>query len=323
MNATKKYLFIAGSLISFVSGFAQINNKAISTKTEKDVIPEGITIDPVKETIYVSSIAHKKIIAIDPGGTSEDFIKSNQDGFLEGLGMKVDAKKYWLWAVSNEKQDNWFISKVHAFDLTTHTVKQQYVLKDTARHLWNDLILHPNGRVYITDTYGSSIYEVDPEKQKLEMLLRDSLVAFPNGICFHPNNKIYIATYSHGLMQLDLSTKKLSQLKGYADPVMAYNLDGLVYWNNTIIGVYNGAAENKNNAIVQYSLDSAGDKIISERIIDKGNDLFHEPTTAALLKDKLYVLANSYLSAYNANHESAKGIDDKLGPVTVIVYDLK
>jgi len=225
--------------------------------------------------------------------------------------------------VSNEKQDNWFISKVHAFDLTTHTVKQQYVLKDTARHLWNDLILHPNGRVYITDTYGSSIYEVDPEKQKLEMLLRDSLVAFPNGICFHPNNKIYIATYSHGLMQLDLSTKKLSQLKGYADPVMAYNLDGLVYWNNTIIGVYNGAAENKNNAIVQYSLDSAGDKIISERIIDKGNDLFHEPTTAALLKDKLYVLANSYLSAYNAKHESAKGIDDKLGPVTVIVYDLK
>jgi sugar lactone lactonase YvrE len=231
----KKYLLIAGSLISFVSAWAQ-NHKIISTKTERDVIPEGITIDPVNGKIYVSSIVHKKIIAIDSNGMHEDFITSNKDGFLEGLGMKIDEKKHWLWAVSNEKQDKWFISKVHAFDLATRSAKQQYVLKDTARHLWNDLVLHPNGKVYITDTYGSSIYEVDPAKQKLKMFLRDSLIAWPNGICFNTKGKIYIATYSHGLMQLDLSTKKLSQLTGYADSVKAYNLDGLVYWNNTIVG---------------------------------------------------------------------------------------
>ncbi len=319
----KKYLLIAGSLVMFVHAFAQNNQRIISTKTEKDVIPEGITIDPVKGTIYVSSIARKKIIAIAPNGTHEDFITPNQDGFLEGLGMKIDAKKHRLWAVSNEKQDNWFVSKVHAFELATGSVKQQYVIKDTARHLWNDLILHPNGKVYITDTYGSSIYEVDPAKQKLNIFLQDSLIAWPNGICFNTKGKVYIATYSHGLMQLDLSSKKLSQLKGYADSVKAYNLDGLVYWNNTIVGVYNSAPDNKDNAIVQYSLNDAGDKITSEKIIDKGNELFHEPTTAALLGNKLYVIANSYLTAYNANHESVKGIEDKLGPVAVLVYELK
>jgi hypothetical protein len=122
---------------------------------------------------------------------------------------------------------------------------------------------------------------------------------------------------------LDPSVKKLSPLKGYADSVKAYNLDGLVYRNNTIIGVYNGANNNKDNAIIQYSLNDRGDKIISEKIIDEGNDLFHEPTTAALLGNKLYVLANSYLSAYNANHESVKSIEDKLGPVTILVYELK
>jgi hypothetical protein len=236
--------------------------------------------------------------------------------------MKIDTKKHWLWAVSNEKQDTWFVSKVHAFDLATRSLKQQYILKDTARHLWNDLIIHPNGKVYITDTYGSSIYEVDPAKQKLNIFLTDSLIAWPNGICFNANN-IYIATYSHGLIRLDPSSKKLSQLKGYADSLKAYNLDGLICWNNTIIGVYNGAADNKDNAIVQYFLNNAGNKIINERAIDKGNTLFHEPTTEALLGNKLYVLVNSYLSAYNANHESAKGIEDKLGPVTVVVYDLK
>jgi len=318
----KKYLLIGGSIISFVFASGQ-NNKVIFTQTEKDIIPEGITIDPVKGKIYVSSIAHKKIIAIDSNGMSEDFIKSNRDGFLEGLGMKIDAKKHLLWAVSNERQDKSFTSKIHAFELATHSVKQQYIISDTARHLWNDLILHPNGKVYITDTYGSSIYEVDPAKQSLKIFLRDSLIAWPNGICSNEKGKIYVATYSHGLMQLDLSTKKLSQLKGYADSVKAYNLDGLVYWNNTIIGVYNGGADNSYNAIVQYLLNDAGDEIMSERIIDKGNSVFHEPTTAAVLNNKLYVLANSYLTAYNENKETVKGIEDKLGAVVVVVYELK
>ena len=35
------------------------------------------------------------------------------------------------------------------------------------------------------------------------------------------------------------------------------------------------------------------------------------------------LLSNSYLGEYNANKESAKGISDKLGSVTVIVYELK
>ena len=91
----KKFLFFAGSLIILVSASAQ-NQKTISTKTENDVIPEGITIDPVKGTVYVSSIAHKKIIAVDGNGKTEDFITTNQDGFLEGLGMKIDTKKNWL-----------------------------------------------------------------------------------------------------------------------------------------------------------------------------------------------------------------------------------
>jgi hypothetical protein len=124
-------------------------------------------------------------------------------------------------------------------------------------------------------------------------------------------------------MQLDLPSKKLTPLKGYTDSTKAYNLDGLIFWNNNIIGVYNGAETNKDNAVLQYSLNNSGDEIISEKIIDKGNELFHDPTTAAILENKLYVLANSYLGEYNANKESSEGISDKLGPVAILVYRLK
>jgi sugar lactone lactonase YvrE len=319
----KKFLFTLNSLLIALGLAAQSGTKVITTNTEKDVIPEGITVNPADGTIYVSSIFLKKIIAINDDGSHKNFIKSGQDDFLEGLGMKIDAKKQWLWVVSNAKQDNWFISYVHAFDIKTGLVKQKHVLKDTARHLLNDLILHPDGKIYITDTYGASIYKVDPVKRQINLFIKDSLIAWPNGITYNAKGKVYIATYSHGLMQLDLASNKLTPLKGYADSIMAYNMDGLVFWNNHIIGVYNGAATNKGNAIVQYSLNDAGDKIVNEKIIDKGNEFFHDPTTAAIVGNKLYVLANSYLGEYNANKESAKGISDKLGPVIVLVYELK
>jgi DNA-binding beta-propeller fold protein YncE len=319
----KKSLFSFIGLSIVLNLAAQSGPKVITTHTEKDVIPEGITVNPANGTIYVSSIALNKIIAINKDGSHKDFIKSGQDEFLEGLGMKIDSKTQWLWVVSNQKQDNWYISRVHAFDLNTGSTKQKYVIKDTVRHLLNDLILHPNGKIYMTDTYGASIYEVDPKRQTLNLFVRDSLIAWPNGITCNATGKVYVATYSHGLMQLDLPSKKLTPLKGYTDSTMAYNLDGLAFWNNNIIGVYNGAKTNKDNSILQYALNNSGDKIVNEKIIDQGNELFHDPTTAAVLGDKLYVLANSYLGEYNANKESAKGISDQLGPVTIIVYELK
>jgi len=319
----KQLLLSIVFVLTVSSSVAQAAYKVIATKTEKDFIPEGITINPSNRTVYVSSIVLKKIVAIDSNGTHKDFIKTNQDEFLEGLGMKIDAKRQWLWAVSNEKQGNWYLSYLHAFDIRTGSVKQKYVVKDTVRHLLNDLILHPNGKVYITDTYGSSIYEVDPSKQKLNLFVKDSLIAWPNGIAFNRNGIVYIATYSHGLMQLDLSSKELRRLKGYSDSTKAYNLDGLAYYNNSIVGVYNAGESNKDNAIMQYFLNDFEDKIVSERIIDKGNENFREPTTVAILGDKLYVLANSYLGAYYANKESTKGIEDKLGSVIVLVYNLK
>jgi DNA-binding beta-propeller fold protein YncE len=319
----KKIIFSFIGLLIVLELAAQSGAKVITTHTEKEVIPEGITIDPANGTIYVSSIVLKKIISIHHDGSHKDFVKSGQDELLEALGMKIDPQTHWLWVVSNQKQDNWYVSRVHAFDLKTGSVKQKYMIRDTVRHLLNDLILHPDGKIYITDTYDASIYKVDPVTQQLSLFVKDTLIAWPNGITYNAKGSVYLATYSHGLMQLDIPSKKLTPLQGFTDSAKAYNLDGLVYWNNNIIGVYNGAATNKGNSIVQYALNNSGDRIVGEKIIDQGNALFHDPTTAAILGNKLYVLANSYLGEYNANKESAKGIADKLGPVTVLVYELQ
>jgi outer membrane protein assembly factor BamB len=292
--------------------FAQTPFQTIVTKTEREIIPEGIAINPLDGKIYVSSIALKKIIAIDATGAHRDFVTTGQDGLLEALGMKIDPKKQWLWVVSNPKKAKG-TSHVHAFDLKTGKTKQHYEVKDTAAHLMNDLILHPNGKIYITDTYASCLYEVDPAKQKLKVLIKDKILEGANGIAFNEKGKIFIATRD-GLMHWDVSTTQLVPLT-FSDSKKALWMDGLVYWNNTIIGV-------GDNVIVQYELNRSGNQIVSEKIIDEKNKFFHEPTTIAEYRGKLFAIANSNLLVYNTNNESVQGVEDKLGPVVILVYRL-
>ena len=321
-QSIKKLIAIIISLFIILSCYPQQKEQVILANSENDIIPEGIAVSNNGE-IYVSSIARKKILMIDEKGHASDFIQSNQDGFLQGLGIKIDEAKQWLWSVSNETQDNHCVSKVHAFDIRTQKLQQQYSIEDTARHLFNDLTLGENGKIYITDTYGGSIYEIDPSNQKMQVFIHDTLIAFPNGIASNSKGSVYIATYSHGLRKLDLASRQLTTVKGYTDSIKAFNLDGILYYKNSIIGVYNGAEHNSNNAIVQYDLNSEGNMISKERIIDVGNTYFHEPTTMGIYNNKIYVIANSYLADYNANKESVDGIKDNLGSVTILVYRLE
>ena len=47
---------------------------------EKDLIPEGITYDPVEQAFFLSSLYKSKIIKIDNKGNRSDFTKERQDG---------------------------------------------------------------------------------------------------------------------------------------------------------------------------------------------------------------------------------------------------
>ncbi len=249
----------------------------IKTASEKDLIPEGIAVDASTGIIYISSIAKQKIIAVDSNGVVSDFVKTSDNGYLEGLGMKVDKKKNLLWTLSNKKEGKLHSSKLLAFDLRTGKLVKEFFSTDTTQRLFNDLTIDSSGTIYFTDTYYSALLKADPDSDKLEIAAQGKDLAYPNGISMGKQGNIYIATYSKGIVRIDPATKKVHQLQGFTDTAMAYNLDGLLYWKNTLIGVYNVAQNNADNAIVQYKLNEASDKIIEERIIDKGHRNLKSP----------------------------------------------
>ncbi len=317
-----KTIFFVASIIICNELCAQ---HLLTFQNQLNLIPEGIAIDPEAGAIYVSSIAQRKIVRALADGSSDDFIKKGQDGFLEGLGMKVDTKKNFLWALSNTRNGNEFTSQIHAFDLASGKTMHQFKISDTIPRLFNDLVIDDSGLLLITDTYHSSIYRYDPAVKSLEVFINDtSKFKWPNGIEFLDENNLAVASYGKGIVRINIASKEINPLSGYSDRSIAFGLDGLVADENHLYGVYNGGKGGyTSNAIIRYTLDKQREKIIDETLIDSGNPAFAEPTTAAKFRNKIYVIANSHLDQFNANKESVVGIEKALAPLKLVVYELK
>lgn len=317
-----RYLFIVSSLLYYQLLAAQ---QVLTFEHQLNLAPEGIAIHPVNGTIYISSIAQKKIIKISGPTTPVDFIREGQDHFLEGLGMKVDTVRGFLWALSNTRKGNEFTSQIHAFDLASGKTMQHYSLTDTVPRLFNDLALDRSGQLFITDTYHSSIYKYDPVARNLELFVHDtSKIKWPNGIDFLNENHLVIATYGNGLVRISIRTKEMSALPGYRDQSLAYGLDGLVANSNFLYGIYNAGKNGyPSNAVIRYTLDEQKQRIISEVVIDRGHPAFADPTTAAIFGNRLFVIANSHLDQFNANKETVTGIENVLTPLKLVWYPLE
>ncbi|MEI9943483.1 MAG: hypothetical protein WDN26_04615 [Chitinophagaceae bacterium] len=316
-----KYFFLLATILFYKSHYSQ---QVLVFENQVNLVPEGIAIHPGNGTIYVSSIAQKKIIKIMPDGSSADLITEGQDNFLEGLGMKVDSKRSFLWALSNSRKGNEFTSQIHAFDLVSGKMMHQFKITDTIPRLFNDLVIDKSGKLLVTDTYHSSVYKYDPAFKKLELFLYDtSKFQWPNGIEFLDEQNLVLATYAKGLVRVNIESKEIHSLSGYRDSTHAFGLDGLVVNGNSLYGVYNAGKEGySSNGVIKYTLDKKRKRVISEKVLDRGNPAFADPTTAARFRNKLYVIANSHLSQYNANKETVKGIENVLTPLKLVLYKL-
>lgn len=315
-----KYFLLLAGIFCYEFHSAQ---QVLTFENQVNLVPEGIAIHPGNGIIYISSIAQHKIIQIMPDGKSSNFITEGQDNFLEGLGMKVDIKRGFLWALSNIRKGSEFTSQIHAFDLASGKTMHQFKISDTIPRLFNDLVIDKSGFLLITDSYHSSIYKYDPALKSLEVFIKDtSKFKWPNGIEFLDENNLALANYGKGLLRVNIQSKEISRLSGYQDSALAFGLDGLVVAGNYLYGVYNSGKEGySSNAIIRYTLNQKRQQIISEAIIDKGNPAFADPTTAAKFRNKVYVIANSHLSQFNANKETVQGIENSLAPLKLVVYE--
>jgi hypothetical protein len=288
---------------------------------EKDLIPEGIAFDTLTKTFYISSIFKNKIVSIS-GKQVSDFIGSNKDGFMGGVGLHVDNKRRILWACSGNIIGKNFSAGIFAYHLDTKKlVKKIYYPLDTLKRFFNDLVIAPDGSVYITDTYGHSIWKWDTSMSEPIKLKLNHSLKYPNGITISTDGKFLLVATDNGLQRVDIETSIIETIKMTDDSVSSKGLDGIELYKNSIIGIQN-ALEGKPNKVIRYFLSNDFRSIYKTEIIDSNNKYFNVPTTLAITNDDLYVLANSQMD--NLNQENLTLITpEKLTSTWILKYQLR
>jgi hypothetical protein len=291
-------------------GFKQIearmaeNRKPVShsqvafTLPEKDLLAEDITYDPKTKMFYVSSVHHRKILAIDHRGAAREFIREGQDGVWAMLAVAVDAKRRLLWASTaamgqalGHQVADAGRSAMLKYDLRTGKQLKRYDLQrvDGQQHVLGDMTLSPAGDVYVGDASGA-VYMISHSRDVLELLVGPGEMVGPQTPALTPDGKrLFVADYGRGIAIVDLASRAVSWL---ATPknLGAAGIDGLYLAGRELIAVQNGTSPIR---IIRIQLDPLLTRAESWQVIEANTPALGTPTHAVVVGRDLYFIGNS------------------------------
>ena len=269
MNASDKP--VHKSQVAFI-----VNDTTIST--------EGITYDPVEKMFYLGS--EYKVIKVDPSGNSSVFTnEANKDSLNWVNGIHVDPVRRVLWACSKDfSLDD---AEIFKYDLSSGKLIKKYTSpSDGSRHFFNDLVIHPNGDVYMTDI--RAIYMIPHISDKLELFLRNESFSGSNGITLSDDGQvIYAVDDIYGICKIDIKTKAVTPVTHEKD-FHTYGIDGLYYANHYLYAIQSELS----TMVSRFKLNEVATHLESCEIFEKNSDDLRAPTTGVIVDDHFYFIAD-------------------------------
>lgn len=269
-------------------------NTQVDLAFEKDLIPEGFAIDAQAKKVYLNSLKLNKIVRCNlDGSNAEDFIASNQYGYLSGFGMMVRGDT--LFALGNVLPKKGNKSILLLMCISTKKPIATYTIENEQFIYLNDLAVDSKGTVYITDSESSDIYTVNKATGSLEVFFSHDEIKHCNGITVSPDDKLlYLASYTSGIRILDITTKKLVNL-----PNDHKGIDGMKFHKNNLFAIVNARRDPSLNGVFQYVLNGKGKEIQSSKKIREFEDPSDIPTTFAIYGDSMYFVSDSQLDNFD------------------------
>jgi hypothetical protein len=265
---------------------------------DSDFVAEDITWDGAGRRFLVSSIRHRKIVAVTPAGAVSPFAPVGDERLLAVLGVAADAARHALWATVEPAPLALGLtaadsggSAVLRFDLSSGRLARRYPMPGGGRgHEPGDLALLPNGDAFVSDGRAGVVYVARAGADSLETLVPAGTFVSPQGPAPMPDgSRIFVADYALGLASVERATGRVEWLPAPADVALT-GIDGLLLDGTSLIGVQNGVTPNR---IIRVSLDAAMRRVTAVTVIAQDTSLFQEPTHGALVDGALYVIANS------------------------------
>jgi len=309
----------------------QLNNSHIAfTVPEKDLLPESIAYDSIKNEFYIGSTRKGKIIKISKDGSLKDFILPKQEGLWMIIGIKADTKRRKLWVCSSggdnlegysyKDNNQGRPAGVFKFDLDTGKLIKKYVLDTPGEiHFFNDLVITKSGDIYITHMFSEhSLYKIVNDQDRLEKVTVLNNIKYPNGITLSDDeSKLYIA-HPGGISVMELSSKKIEtvQIPESTKISRKESIDGLYFYDNSLIGIQPDI-----NTVQRFILNESGSKIIKSVPLEINHPMMNNPTTGEVVNNTFYYVANAQFGSFN--EDGTLFSEEKLYEVCVLKLNLK
>lgn len=291
------------------------------TLPERDLIPEGITVDLASRTFFVGSIYHRKVVAVDAEGHPRDLIASGADELYSPLGMRHDPRSGSLWIASSalpnmrgfDAAQHTGRAALHEHDAATGQLRARYPRDPQRPHLLNDLAIDRHGTLYISDSETGEVLLLTPGPgAQFEAIVPPGELFYPNGVALSDDEStLFVADFVRGVTAIRLATRERITLP-HPRGASTRGFDGLYFHRGALIGVDNGAGAGR---IVHLELAPALDRVLATQILDAGHPSFEIPTTGALDGDSLVYIANSQLRSFDGDKIFPP---EKLHPIEVL-----
>jgi hypothetical protein len=252
----------------------------------------------------VSSINKHKVLRVGRDGRVAEFKTSGQDGLGETIGIKVDAVRRILWVATDTPRGAAVPAPskspggVFQYDLRTGALRFKHLAPPGPPGQLNDIALAANGDAYATNTYTGEVYRLSPDHDGREVFLPANSVGQANGIAFSADGRVLFVAGWLGVARVDMATRQF-RLLAKARNVSDAGIDGLYFDRGALIGIQNPNLHP--GRVMRYQLNAALDSIERADVLDAYDPLFETPTTATIVGDSLFFIANPQIDKLYAH----------------------
>lgn len=268
------------------------------TVPRDDLIPEGIAWDPRRDVFYMGSVAQRNIVRVDRAGACADVIASDEYGYMEGLGLAVDATRDRLWAVSVAAAEDSLRagqSAVHVFDLATGALAWSWTSRAEDAFGFNDVCVLPDGGAVVSASDRGLVLRFSVDGGAPVALTAPGAVPAANGLCVAPDGAhLYVSAWGLGIMRVGLADGVVEPACVAGAGFTTVGVDGLYLVDGALVAVQNYGGLDR---VARFALRADG-LIDGCTVLVSRQPSFVDPTTGAPAKDGFHFIANSYVTPF-------------------------